>query len=540
VALTRRDFCQQTLKAASLLGGAVACDGRSLGSESSERDRSVFAHGVASGDPLADRVVLWTRVSDPETGPVDAAASSIIPLRYVVARDTAFESIVAEGQGETSADRDFTYQVDVTCLEPNSSYYYRFEALGALSPVGRTRTLPSGRVERFRLGFCSCSNYPGGYFNAYAKLAARDELDVVLHLGDYIYEYENGDYVDGAAIGRPSEPDHEIQSLDDYRTRYAQYRRDPDLQALHGAHPMIVVWDDHEFADGTSLTGANNHQADEGDFQARRAAARQAHREWLPLRLPEPDDDARIYRRFQVGDLVDLFMLDTRFVGRDPQVEALDLEALEDPERSLLGEAQRDWLHRGLQESRATWRLLGQQVVMAQLVIPPLGDNPEQIANPDQWDGYPVERRALLELIRDENIENVVVLTGDIHSAWANRIALDPFVENEDEASEAELEAARPLAIELVTPAVSSPPGAVTLTGGGINVSFIKTLLEATHPHVEYVELSHNGYVTVEVTPERLRADFWFVETTREPNLAEERAASFEVESGVAELRAID
>ncbi len=227
---------------------------------------SAFRHGVASGDPLGNRVILWTRVSP-------KALTGSVPVSWSLARDPRLAQIVGRGQTETGASRDFTVKIDVPGLDPGMTYYYRFEALGSQSPIGRTRTLPRNGVERVRLGVASCANLPFGYFNAYASLARRHDLDAVLHLGDYFYEYQNGNYGDGTKLNRLPSPNKEIIALADYRERHAQYKADPDLQDVHRQHPFIAVWDDHEIANDTWSGGAENHSADEGDWMARQAAA---------------------------------------------------------------------------------------------------------------------------------------------------------------------------------------------------------------------------------------------------------------------------
>jgi alkaline phosphatase D len=339
---SRRDFMASTAIAvgsAPLLGIGLVYARQ--GSE------AVFRHGVASGDPLRDRVVLWTRVTP-------GAPGTMVDVEWMIARDARMSRAIARGSMRTSAERDYTVKIDAVGLEPGSTYYYRFAARGARSPVGRTRTLPTRPTSRVRLALASCSNLPFGYFNAYARTAARNDLDAVLHLGDYIYEYANGTFGDGTALGRIPMPDREIVALDDYRTRYAQYREDPDLQAAHRQHPFIVIWDDHETANNSWRGGAQNHQPDEGEWSVRRAAAVQAWREWMPVR-ELPGLEYRLYRHFAFGDLADLMMLDTRLEGRDEQVASRDdVAAIERADRQLLGAAQEQWLLETLRDSKAT------------------------------------------------------------------------------------------------------------------------------------------------------------------------------------------
>ena len=344
-----------------------------------------FRHGVASGDPLQTRVILWTRVTP-------ATRRSFIPVRCVVGSDPYLRRVIFRWQGYAGQYSDYTVKLDAHGLKPGETYFYQFYANDEASPLGRTRTLPL-ETERVRLGLASCANYPTGFFGAYALLAQQQELDAIVHLGDYIYEYGNGTYGDGTTIDRIPEPDAEAVTLGDYRLRYAQYRRDLQLQEAHRLHAWIVVWDDHETANDAWRDGAENHQAGEGAWKVREAAARRAWFEWLPVR--DPDGlrlrTGRIFRQFRFGDLVQLDMLDTRLFGREQQVPALidgvTQELLVSPDalfgylaeigrsdRQLLGAKQEVWLYRQLElaEARRTrWQVIGQQVMMGQLSVAP-------------------------------------------------------------------------------------------------------------------------------------------------------------------------
>ncbi len=330
-----------------------------------------------------------------------------------MARDPKFARIVARGEQQTGASRDFTVKVDVGGLEPGTTYYYRFEAAKAQSAIGRTRTLPARGVSRIRLGVASCSNYPFGYFNAYAALARRLDLDAVLHLGDYIYEYANGGFGDGTAIGRIPQPNAEIVALADYRARHAQHKADPDSQAVHRQHPFIVIWDDHEFANNSWSGGAAGHNPDkgEGDWLARRNAAIQAYFEWMPIREDRQALSPLIYRTLKFGDLADLVMLDTRLVGRDLQAASRDdVASIESPARSLLGPAQDAWLRGELAESKrngARWQLIGQQVMFA-----PQSRPGQPTSNADSWDGYRAARDRVFDMIEEHKLDSVAVLDG--------------------------------------------------------------------------------------------------------------------------------
>jgi alkaline phosphatase D len=482
-----------------------------------------FLHGVASGDPLADRVILWTRVT---------ASGGALPLRWRIARDPELRAVVAEGRAEARAERDFTVKVDVAGLAPASTYWYGFEADGAASPVGRTRTLAAGGAERLRLAAASCANITQGYFNAYAAIARRDDLDLVLHLGDYLYEYANGTYGDGTALGRVPEPDAELVTLGAYRARHAQYRRDPDLQALHARHPMIAVWDDHEIANDAWLSGAQNHQPEsEGDYTVRRAAAVRAYREWLPVReegMPAPEETPRLWRSFRIGGLADLLMLDTRLAGRARQLPAAS-PSLGDPSRSLLGAEQEGWLLERLSASRSdgvAWRLLGQQVLLGQVRTAE-----GQIRNPDAWDGYPAARARLLEHLERGAIGNVVVLTGDVHSSWGMEIARDPF----DPRAYDPASGRGALAVEVVAPAISSsPPGKDPAEAAAREAEY-----RARLPHLRYLDFWRRGYTVLDLDRRRARAEWWHVEGVDRPGLGARLAAAFETRAGTSRLERV-
>lgn len=346
-----------------------ACGGDSGEANAAVPNPSVgsFVHGVASGDPLPDRVILWIRVS--------ARAPGTLLVRWEVASDANFGIIVARGTASTGVEQDYTVKVDAAGLQPATVYYYRFYNGAEPSATGRTKTLPVGNVSQVRLAVVSCASFPAGYFNVYAEVAKRTDLDVVVHLGDYIYEYGLVGFAAQLAIAfdRQSEPSHEIVTLDDYRRRYAQYRTDKDLLALHANIAMIAVWDDHELTNNAWSAGASNHDpATEGSFAARRAAAVQAYHEWLPTRMPDAAVPLKIYRSFDFGNLVSLHMLDTRLIGRDQQVTLNQyLEgAADSASRQLLGAEQSSWLAAQITASRATWQVLGQQVLMARMEIP--------------------------------------------------------------------------------------------------------------------------------------------------------------------------
>jgi alkaline phosphatase D len=523
MALTRRGFLGQAAPWA-LLPLLPRCDGSSDARDDTDIGESPFLHGVASGDPGVDRVLLWTRVS-PDTSMQGPATNDPIDVEWSIALDADLDQVVGRGSATTDAGVDYTVKVDALGLDAGTTYYYQFRALGRTSQVGRTKTLPVGAVEQLSIAVVSCANYPAGYFHAYRLLSQRDELAFVLHLGDYLYEYGNAEYGDGSPIGRVPDPVHENLTLGDYRRRHAQYKQDADLQALHLAHPIVAVWDDHEVANDAWRDGAQNHQAGtEGDYAARKAAAFQAYFEWMPVRVLDPAQPERIFRSVRIGDLADLVLLDTRHFARDLQpANACDPMDLGAPGRNLLGAEQEAWLLAELNRSQSdavTWRLLGQQVMMAQL-LSPVGAM--CVANADQWDGYAANRARLLAAWSEDALTNIVVLTGDIHSSWAADITADPF----DPALYDGATGAGSVAVEFVAPAVSSP-GPVSAS----QAPALQQLIGSTHPHIKYAELIRQGYLLLELSHERVQASWYHVGDVRAAEVSEERVAQFQAKAG--------
>ncbi|MCJ7437588.1 MAG: alkaline phosphatase D family protein [Acidimicrobiia bacterium] len=486
----------------------------------------VFRHSVASGDPLQDRVMLWTRVTADTDGPHDVAWS--------VARDEGLRDVVCTGTAASDPEADHTVHVDVDGLEPATTYYYGFEALGESSPVARTRTLPERGAERVRFAVASCASYNAGWFNAYARIAERRDLAFLLHLGDYIYETPNV-LPPGAPqppdIGRPFDPLHECVTLDDYRRRYAQYRGDPDVQALHLTHPVIATLDDHEFADGTWRDGSSWHRPEQGPFADRKAAGFRARWEWQPYRMPDPLDPTRVFRSVPLGDLAEIFLVDTR-TRRDEPIAPPEMN---DPARTQLGTEQREWLLGALDASTAHWRLVGNGSVMGhtwsehlpESIRPALralgllgegGSGPD----PDQWDGYPVERATLLQHLREHDMTNVVVLSGDVHVGIVIELHEDPVAGDD------------PVAVEFV---------ASSLTSMNIDdkmgwprrdersLALERTAID-TLPHWKWCEFDSNGYVVIDVDRERVQAEWWFVDTVLAPSTHEDLGARWLVEHG--------
>lgn len=499
---SRREF----LEAAALVGSSpffISIE-PFLRLQPEKEDRKIFLHGVASGDPLDDRVILWTRVSG-------VPPSSRPGVRWEIAEDEAFKRIVSRGGFTTHAARDFTVKVDAGGLRPATTYYYRFTLNGERSPIGRTRTLPARGTERLRLAFASCANLPAGYFNAYRGIAARTDLDAVVQLGDYIYEYPNARYGDGRRFGRIPAPDRELLTLDDYRTRHAQYKTDPDLQEAHRQHPWITVWDEHEIANNTWRDGASNHNPEEGegDWVTRRSAAIRAYYEWIPIREAGGPVDGRIYRGFQFGSLADLIMLDTRVYGRDQQVPRDGIDAIQDPARSLLGEQQEQWLFEQLRASQkrdARWQLLGQQVMFA-----PNAPWGRPAGNADAWDGYRPSRDRVIDFLDANRMKSTVILTGDVHSSWAYDIAKNPW-DGYDATN-----GRGATAVEFVTPSVTSPTGWTAQTAD----LRLRRVRDA-QPHLKWADGLFHGYILLTVAKDAVQAD-WYGAPTIEERTAEER-----------------
>jgi len=476
----------------------------------------LFRHGVASGDPLTDRVILWTRVTPPAT----RSATSPMDVRWQVATDEGLTQVLARGTAPAASERDFTVKVDAGNLRPGRTYFYAFDTGGERSPVGRTKTLPERDTRRVRLGQVSCSNYPTGYFNVYRCLANRPDLDAVVHLGDYIYEFPTTQYVD-RSIDRPVLPPGELLTLQDYRTRYAIYRSDVDLQDVHRVHPFIVVWDDHETANDAWSGGAGNHNDGEGDWKTRQQAAYRAYLEWMPIRESN-QSGIRLFRRFQFGDLADLIMLDTRGL-RDQQVRGSDAAALAGPRRTLLGAEQEAWLFdmlRGSQSAGTRWRVVGQQILFSPLTVPGMA-----VQKTDVWDGYPVARERVLDMLVRNRISNVAILTGDIHSSWALDVPKNPWSGYDVKTG------AGSLAIEIVAPAVSSPP----MFSSPAQRELAKALQPLAH-HLKFLDGDSRGYVLLDIGLDRLQADWYFVPTVTERTDRESRAASFVCERGSSRL----
>ena len=521
----------------ALAHGLESEDHGPLTAHHNHRHKVSFEHGVASGDPLARKVIIWTRVTSERGG--------VVPVLWEVALDAGFRRLVRAGIALTSAQQDHTVKVDVSGLRPDTIYHYRFAVGHHMSPVGRTRTLPLGNIAQVKLAVFTCSNYPAGYFHAYREAAKLNDIHAAIHLGDYIYEYGRDGYAssDAATLGREVLPAGELLTLDDYRQRYAQYHTDPDLQAVHAAMPFINVWDDHEIANDTWKDGAENHDpATEGEFTTRRAAALKAFHEWLPIRTPDPRRPQQINRSFAFGNLLALHMLDTRVIARDQQLEYANYFGsdgsfdsvrfaadLADTDRQLLGAEQLLWLQQQLAGSAATWQMLGQQVLMGRMNIPaplvlgkisfsaysalvykaqtaPTTLTPQEqyiLAQPaipynlDAWDGYAMAREMVLAMVKGLD-KNLVVLAGDTHNAWASDL--------QDYSGNA-------VGVEYAVASVSSPGFEEYFPAE--NPLAVAAGLEAIIGPLKYANTGDRGYMVVTATPGECRCDWHYVSTVK-------------------------
>ena len=508
------------------IGSAAAADG-------------YFRHGVASGDPLPDGILLWTRVTPvPEAVP-GSGLGDAVTLDWQLARDPEFGDVVTSGQVQTGPERDHTAKVEVDGLAPATTYWYRFGLDGNWSPVGRTLTAPAddAEISGLRAGVVSCSNWESGYFAAYRRLAERDDLQFVLHLGDYVYEYGTGEYAAGAIGGtggtviRPHQPTHEILTLTDYRIRHGHTKTDPDLQRLHASVPWVITWDDHEIANDSWSDGAENHDpATEGSFADRKAASHRAYAEWMPVRLTT---DGRIYRRLRYGKLAEFSMLDLRSY-RSQQASGA---AVDDPSRTITGDTQMEWLKAGLSASTARWKLIGNSVMIARLdlatlpawLLGPLGQLlgiPENgvVLFSDQWDGYNADRNELVHHVRTTGVRDVVFLTGDIHCSWANELT------TRETGSTA-------AAVEFVIPSVSSD-NVDDLSGAPQNstTTAASAAIRLTNPHVRWVDTDHHGYGVLDLRPERCQMDWYFLADRTSQSSTSDWARSYAVASGSTRL----
>ncbi len=538
--LSRRGFVIKMSSVAAVVasGGVLTACGGSNADVNLEQ--ASFNYGIASGDPLSDRVILWTYAK--------VSTDASVDLQWQVATDATFSTIVSSGKTTTTKDTGFTAKVDATGLSPNTEYYYRFIAANnSVSAVGRTRTLPVGNVSEVKLAVFSCSDYPAGYFNAYDS-AISSGAQFSLHLGDYIYEYKDGVYppVATAVTARISAPANEVVTLADYRARHALHKADPYVKALHARMPMIAIWDDHEFANNAYMDGAENHDpVTQGPWAARKAVASQVYHEWMPIRTPDPTNLLKIYRSFDFGNLLSLHMLDTRIIGREHQPDRTNDASgrdIADPaflpyafnkNKQLMGATQQAWLDAQMTASKATWQVLGNQTVMGRIQLPAsvlstnlstasvtayltakatpvalqtqaqkdlldLSKNPKISYNFDNWEGYPNARDTLFTSANKLKAANkkFLVLSGDSHNAWFNKLTLPDGTQVGAEFAGMSVTSS---GFEGVFPPAVVPPA--TLAGT------IKALVD----DINYIDTSRRGYMLITVNQNVAKGDYIYV-----------------------------
>lgn len=495
-------------------------------------DHQVFQHGIASGDPLSNAVLLWTRITSHPSDSPGSEAGTPVRVKWEVSTTEDFSAVITSGTAQSSPATDGTIKVDATGLAADSHYYYRFTVVdgqyqGQVSPTGRTRTTPATNTAPEHLGIAltSCANWESGYFSAYRDMANNDRVDIIMCVGDYIYEYKSGEYAGKLGPVRKHQPEHEIVSLADYRLRYGTYRTDADLQEAHRVKPWIVTWDDHEIANDTYNTGADNHDPEtEGDFAARRNAAIQAYLEWLPVRATTFSKGGHLYRTFNYGDLAEIVMLDLRtYRDQPPELKKFNFGLIDDESRSMLGSEQFNYLHQQWTSSSAKWNIVGNSVMFTPILIPPM--DPQATAavtellglpqdglpyNPDQWDGYAAERRRLIQMMKDEGLDNIVFLTGDIHSSWACEVPNVPGRYPSDGIA----------AVEFVCSSVSAPNiDDIVKMPQDNPISLAATAaISGANQHVKFLEFDRHGYAAIYVGRDDITAEYRLVEDKSVPD----------------------
>lgn len=437
-----------------------------------------FLYGVASGDPLQDRVIIWTKV--------EAANTLSVSLRWQVAADSLFQNIVQQGDVSAKQEADYTAKVDVPNLQPAHRYYYRFiNADGKISRTGKAQTLPSDSVKQFKLAVVSCSSIWAGYFNAYSRIAERNDIDFVVHLGDYVY-----DYPDERQLNRmPAEYPKDCAGLRDWRERHTYYLLDPDLRAARQNKTWIALWDNHD----TDVEAPGKTEE-----------AIQAFYEYLPLRMNDETHPEKIYRNFRFGTLADLTIIDMQlFRGK---------EEFAPGEKSVLGNEQDAWLKQQLKQSNTQWHLLGNQEMMTdwlsegapKFISEKRGNG--RVFDPGNWNGFPEDRQRLYDFIEDNRINNVVVLTGDIHMSFVMDMTGYPKIKTKYDKRTGK----GAIGVEVTGPSISR----VNMQEAGVPRGFIplvQSVSRSLNPHHVWCKFTDHGYFTLNVTPEKCLAEFWYV-----------------------------
>ncbi len=544
--------------ASALTGCSNTSQNETLSSGTLTRPTGTFAHGIASGDPLQNAVILWTRIT-----PANANGGPV-KLNWEIAPTEDFASLETSGTVAASAATNWTAKVDAAGLSAGKAYYYRFRLGEEISPVGQTRTLPEGDVDSVRFAVVSCANWQHGYFNAYDHIARQNGIDAVIHLGDYFYEYgaEGYEGTEMARQGHLHEPRHETITLEDYRIRHAQYRTDPSLQAMSAKFPLITIWDDHESSNDSWQTGAENHNSEtEGSWEDRKQAAMRAYYEWMPIRDPaEGNTRESLFRNLDYGNLLSLVTVETRLTAR---AEPLEIERfkdviqneeganrfkrdiLGDPSREMYGKVQEDFIVGALtasKQSGKTWRIIANQVIMGRLLTPDLEPYVDETAvaliekdwpgvrdmvklskynfpvYPDSWDGYPVARDRFYNRLISNDVQDIFVLTGDAHEFWINDLTS---------------ESGEKVGVEVVSTAVSSE---TLVKYMGTGTADYALLLTQANDDARYYNPLHNGYTDITFSRSAAQVRMMAISNTQSQDYTASEVATFSVRPNKGKL----
>ncbi len=468
-----------------------------------DKSLAPFYHGVASGDPTQNSVVIWSKITLEKN-------ISEATINWEIATDAAFKKNLQTGTTTTNAGSDFTIKINIANLKPCTAYYYRFSYNKSFSIVGQTKTLGIN-VKKATIAFASCSNYEWGFFNNYRFMAEDKAIDLVVHLGDYIYEYAVGKYGD-TTIGRLNVPNKEIVTLNDYRTRYSLYRLDKDLMKLHQLKPFMTIWDDHEIANNAYVDGAQNHQANEGEWSTRKSAATKAYYEWLPV---NKNPESHLYRSFAIGKLINLMLLDTRIEGRTVQVDSTTAINFLDTTRTILGKEQYNWFTHALNKSFC-WNIVGNQVPFGPMYQP---DKEKGALYMDGWDGYPYEREKFINDLKKLQLKNFVIVTGDYHSSFAMETDLHGTSETIDN-----------VGVEFVITSITSAND--DEYANSEEVSETKELYLKNNPHMKYCNNKDHGYLVLKVSRHKLLAKFNYASNIKTPEAVKITEKVYCVKSG--------
>ena len=463
-----------------------------------DKNLAPFFHGVASGDASENSVIIWTRVTPKKI-------TNSINVKWLIASDSLFKNIIDSGNYTTTPNKDYTVKIDVKNLTAFNTYYYKFISLSKESEIGKTKTLASksDNMKKFRPVFFTGSNYNAGYFNAYRSICNRNDIDAVFHLGDYFYEYGNNVY--GKNNLRSLVPKTEVFTLEQYRQRFSHYRLDKDLRDAHRQFCWYMIWDDHESANNSWKDGAQNHQKKEGKWAIRKTASKTAYFEWMPIR---EKNDSSIYKTYNVGNLARFILLDTRLEGRSYQKDSPT-----DTSKTLLGKKQLNWLFQEIEKAQkdsVEWIFITQQVMFAPMMLG------KKVLNNDQWDGYQFERQKIINFIVKNNKNNTVIISGDIHTSWANEVYSNP--KNKKKGI---------IIPEFITPSITSP--SFNNPKAFLGEIFLRTIM----PHIKYVDLDKKGYMVLNINDKKVKAEWYYLKTikTQNPTIQKEKIIYIEKKS---------